>query len=86
MNYNDQPGRTHDDKWFITVSLLKKFTPNSNQRAAQRVLDERKAEVEQHHHKHLLQHNHNNRHKKHDATQIVSLDQFLLSCQLTNKI
>jgi hypothetical protein len=73
MAYNDQPGRTYDEKWLVTVSLLKKFTPNHNQRAAQRVLDERKVEIIQHHQKHQLQPDHNNRHKKHNVTATVQI-------------
>lgn len=74
IRYNDQPGRSHDEKWLITVSLLKKFTPNANQRAAQRVLDSRLPEVEAHHLKHHLQPDHNNRHKKHDVHATIRID------------
>jgi hypothetical protein len=71
--YNDAPDRSHDQKWFLTPNLLKKFTPNLNQRAAQRALDRRAAEVHEHHLRHQLQPDHNNRHKKHLIQQIVTV-------------
>jgi len=73
MIYNNQPARSHDAKWLITVSLLKKFTPNSNQRAAQRVLTLQAKEVKEHHDRYHLLHDHNNRHRKHDVTAIIQV-------------
>jgi len=73
MAYNDENGRLHDEKWFITANLLKKFTERGNQRAAERVLQDRAEEIQAHHQKHKLQPDHNNRHKRHNILEIVKL-------------
>jgi hypothetical protein len=71
--YNDEEERRHDEKWLLTANLLKKFTAKGNQRAAERGLQERAEAIHAHHQKHQLQHDHNNRHKKHDVRAIVLL-------------
>jgi hypothetical protein len=73
MVYNDESGRLHDEKWFVTANLLKKFTERGNQRAAERVLQDRAEEIQSHHQKHKLQADHNNRHKRHNILEIVKI-------------
>jgi hypothetical protein len=71
--FNDQPGRLHDDKWFLTANLLKKFTPKNNQRAAERCLLHRAQEIQEHHRRHQLQPDHNNRHKRHNILDVIDV-------------
>ncbi len=73
MTYNDENGRLYDEKWFVTANLIKKFTERGNQRAAERVLQDRAEEIQAHHQKHKLQPDHNNRHKRHNILEIVRL-------------
>ena len=73
MLYNDENSRLHDEKWFVTPNLLKKFTERGNQRAAERVLQDRAEEIQAHHHKHKLQPDYNNRHNRHNILEIVKL-------------
>jgi hypothetical protein len=74
LAYNNATGRTHDQKWFITANLLKKFTPKANQRAAERVLTIRADEVLQHHDQHQLQPDHNQRHRKHNPLEVITYE------------
>jgi hypothetical protein len=74
LAYNNATGRTHEQKWFITANLLKKFTPKANQRAAERVLTIRADEVQQHHAQHLLQTDHNQRHRKHNPLEVITYE------------
>jgi hypothetical protein len=60
--HNNQPNLPHDLKWAITINGLKAFT--SNQRAIERVINERQQEIEAHHAHHQLEPNHNHRHKR----------------------
>jgi hypothetical protein len=60
--HNNAPGRLHDHKWAITINGLKNFS--LNQRAIERITQERKDEIEQHHALHQLGARHNDRHKR----------------------
>lgn len=62
MTHNDRPEQLHDLKWAITINGLKSFS--SNQRAIERVIAQRQAEIEAHHQQHQLQPTHNHRHKR----------------------
>jgi hypothetical protein len=60
--HNNADGRLHDDKWAITINGLKNYS--LNQRAIERITQERKEEIEQHHASHQLGARHNDRHKR----------------------
>jgi len=70
--HNNAPGRLHDDKWAITINGLKNYS--LNQRTIQRIIEERKDEIEQHHAQHQLGLRHNDRHKrKFKINQVVQI-------------
>ena len=70
--HNNAPGRLHDDKWAITINGLKNFS--LNQRAIEKIVQERKEEIEQHHTLHQLGARHNDRHKrKFKINQVITL-------------
>ncbi len=74
MQHNDQ-AQTHDDKWAITINGLKGLGIKS-QHAITRGLEERKGEIEAHHHKHQIDPTkHNLRHRgKTKIQQVIVLD------------
>ncbi len=62
MDWNDAPDRTHDLKWAITINALKAFV--KSQAKIERTLQERRAEIAQHHAKHQIDPGkHNLRHR-----------------------
>jgi hypothetical protein len=70
--HNNQPNQPHDLKWEITINGLKNYT--ANQRVIERIMGERRAEIDQHHHQHHIQPGHNHRHKrKRKLTEVISL-------------
>jgi hypothetical protein len=70
--HNNAPGRIHDDKWAITINGLKNYS--LNQRAIEKIVQERKEEIEQHHTLHQLGARHNDRHKrKFKINQVISI-------------
>jgi hypothetical protein len=70
--HNNAPGRLHDDKWAITINGLKNYS--LNQRAIEKITQERKDEIEQHHALHQLGARHNDRHKrKFKINQVITL-------------
>ncbi|MBW4489911.1 MAG: telomere resolvase [Trichocoleus desertorum ATA4-8-CV12] len=62
IHHNNLPNQLHDLKWAITINGLKNFT--TNQRVIERIMQERKAEIDAHHQLHQLLPGHNNRHKR----------------------
>jgi len=63
MDFNNDPNRQEQDKqdkWFIGVSPLKKITKR-NQALIERVLNEREADLNQHHAQHQLTPKHNSK-------------------------
>lgn len=62
MTHNNLPNQLHDLKWAITINGLKNFS--TNQRVIERIMQERKAEIDAHHQLHQLLPGHNNRHKR----------------------
>jgi hypothetical protein len=62
MHHNNQPNQPHDLKWEITINGLKNFT--ANQRVIERIVADRRAEIDAHHHQHQIQSGHNHRHKR----------------------
>jgi hypothetical protein len=62
MQHNNLPNQLHDLKWAITINGLKNFS--TNQRVIERIMQERKDEIDAHHHLHQLLPKHNNRHKR----------------------
>jgi hypothetical protein len=73
MDYNDVPERRHDDKWAITISLLKSV--GGSQPRIEKTLKERE-EIRQHHQKHQIDSNkHNLKHRgKHRITDVISVE------------
>ncbi|MBD1908994.1 MULTISPECIES: protelomerase family protein [unclassified Leptolyngbya] len=70
--HNNAPGRLHDDKWAISINGLKNYS--LNQRAIERITQERKDEIQQHHALHQLGARHNDRHKrKFKINQVITL-------------
>ncbi|MBD2120275.1 hypothetical protein [Trichocoleus sp. FACHB-262] len=62
IQHNNQPNQLHDLKWAITINGLKNFS--TNQRVIERIMQERKDEIDVHHQLHQLLPKHNNRHKR----------------------
>jgi len=62
IDYNNQPGRLHTDKWQIGISVLKKLT-GSSQSVINRVLEQRQDELQNHHQVHQLTTTHNHFHR-----------------------
>jgi hypothetical protein len=62
IQHNNLPNQLHDLKWAITINGLKNFS--TNQRVIERIMQERKDEIDAHHHLHQLLPKHNNRHKR----------------------
>ncbi|MEP0872812.1 telomere resolvase [Trichocoleus desertorum AS-A10] len=62
MAHNNLPNQLHDLKWAITINGLKNFS--TNQRVIERIMQERKAEIDAHHQLHQLLPGHNHRHKR----------------------
>ncbi len=56
--YNSASGRTHENKWAFGVALLKRLT-RANQKVIERVVEQRREEIEKHHLQHELGPNHN---------------------------
>jgi hypothetical protein len=59
-DFNNEPNRQEQDKWFIGVSPLKKITKR-NQALIERVLQQREADLNQHHAQHQLTPKHNSK-------------------------
>jgi len=73
IEYNNQPGLLHTDKWAIGISVLKRLT-GCYQGVISRVLEDRKEELEQHHRQHGLGITHNNYHRgKLQVTDVIQL-------------
>jgi hypothetical protein len=72
MDYNDAPDRRHDDKWAITISLLKSV--GGSQPRIEKTLKER-TEIQHHHQKHQIDpEKHNLKHRgKHKITDAITL-------------
>ncbi|MBD2465619.1 hypothetical protein H6G89_32010 [Oscillatoria sp. FACHB-1407] len=62
MAHNNQPDQLHDLKWEITINGLKTYT--ANQRVIERIVTERRDEIDAHHQQHQIRAGHNNRHKR----------------------
>ncbi|MFP5275269.1 protelomerase family protein [Coleofasciculus sp.] len=60
MDFNNDPHHPQPDKWFIGVSPLKKITKR-NQALIERVLQQREADLNQHHAQHQLTPTHNSK-------------------------
>lgn len=56
--YKNALGRMQEDKWAFGVALLKRLT-RANQKVIERVVEQRRGEIEQHHLQHELGPNHN---------------------------
>ncbi|MBD1847768.1 hypothetical protein H6F89_31140, partial [Cyanobacteria bacterium FACHB-63] len=72
MDYNDAPNRRHDDKWAITISLLKGV--GGSQPRIEKTLKERQA-IGEHHQKHQIDpEKHNLKHRgKRKVTDVIQL-------------
>ncbi|BAU15691.1 hypothetical protein LEP3755_62560 (plasmid) [Leptolyngbya sp. NIES-3755] len=72
MDYNDQSDRRHDDKWAITISLLKSV--GGSQPRIEKTLKERN-DVQEHHQKHQIEpERHNLKHRgKRKVTDVISV-------------
>lgn len=69
--YNNAPSRTHDQRWAITISILKNFA--KSQPKIQNILNERSSEISTHHASHQidpLTHNYRHRGKSNIANLI----------------
>ncbi|MEP0872800.1 telomere resolvase [Trichocoleus desertorum AS-A10] len=62
VQHNNLPNQLHDLKWAITINGLKNFT--TNQRVIEKIMQERKDEIDAHHQLHQLLPGHNHRHKR----------------------
>ncbi|MBD1860078.1 MULTISPECIES: protelomerase family protein [Trichocoleus] len=62
IQHNNLPNQLHDLKWAITINGLKNFS--TNQRVIERIMQERKDEIDAHHQLHQLLPGHNHRHKR----------------------
>lgn len=73
MDWNNKPGRAHDEKWAISINALK--TLGVNQRQAVKALEEHAQAVQQHHAQHQMDgEKHNLRHRrKRLITDVISL-------------
>lgn len=60
IDFNNDPNRQEQDKWFIGVSPLKKITKR-NQALIERVLQQREADLNQHYAQHQLTPTHNSK-------------------------
>jgi hypothetical protein len=70
--HNNTQGRLHDDKWAITINGLKNYC--QNQRAIERIVQERKEGIDQHHATHHLGARRNDRHKrKFKINQVITI-------------
>ncbi len=89
LDYNNHPGRTHQDKWRIGVSLLKSLT-TVNQNHIYQVLKERQAQIDRHHQLHQLKKSHNQKGYSathvHDAIQVIPFSQFKQQWHLSHPI
>ncbi len=56
--YNNALGRMHQEKWAFGVAQLKRLT-RANQKVIERVVEQRRSEIEKHHQQHELGPNHN---------------------------
>jgi len=77
MDYNDQPDRLHDQKWAITISLLKSV--GGSQPRIEKTLKERE-DIREHHQKHQIdpeKHNlkHRGKRKITDVIKVVESDE-----------
>lgn len=72
MDYNDAPDRRHDEKWAITISLLK--SAGGSQPRIEKTLKER-TDVHEHHQKHQINpEKHNLKHRgKRKITDVISV-------------
>jgi hypothetical protein len=62
MQWNDTPGRPHEEKWAITINALKSVI--QSQAKILRILDQRQEEIKAHHAKHQINPDkHNYRHR-----------------------
>ena len=81
LDYNNQPQRTHQDKWRIGVSMIKSLT-SVNQSHIYHVLKQRQAEIDRHHQLHQLNKSHNQKgyaaQHIHDAIHVIPFHQFKL--------
>ncbi|MGL5805224.1 MAG: protelomerase family protein, partial [Xenococcaceae cyanobacterium] len=72
MNYNDAPDRRHDEKWAITISLLKSV--GGSQPRIVKTLSKRPDIIEHHHHHQLDPDKHNLKHRgKHKITDLIEI-------------
>ena len=62
IHHNNLRNQLHDLKWAITINGLKNFS--TNQRVIERIMQERKDEIDAHHQLHQLLPGHNHRHKR----------------------
>lgn len=78
LNYNNAPGRLHDDKWEINFSILRRWVKSKP--ALDAFLLEHQAEIEAHHHQHGIEEKHNYRHRgKLDIQALIHLPDHLKS-------
>lgn len=66
MAFNNDPDRAESDKWYISISSVKKLSGIA-QRTVTRVLQSRQPEIDQHHATHDLEPDHNIRGAKHPS-------------------
>lgn len=76
MDYNNAPGRRHDDKWEINFSILRRWVKSKP--AIESFLEQHREVIQNHHNTHGIQQNHNYRHRrKNNITDIVQLPDYL---------
>jgi hypothetical protein len=73
MAHNNAPDRRHDQKWAISISILKNYV--NSQPKILRILDQRKDEISAHHATHQINPiEHNKRHRgKQTITEVIPL-------------
>ncbi|HEY9660107.1 MAG TPA: protelomerase family protein [Allocoleopsis sp.] len=72
--WNNTPDRSHDDKWAITINVLKAFVKSQPRIMA--ILEQRKDEIAHHHAQHQINpSSHNYRHRgKHKIEDVIAID------------
>ena len=77
INWNDQGDRAFEEKWYVSFPALQELLRSSGRSASQprvkAALDNRREEINTHHHEHGLSQKHNARHQ-HSITEVISLE------------
>jgi hypothetical protein len=77
MDYNNVPGRSHDEKWVISYPTMKDLlrqVGSSTQPKIREVFDAYKADIKRHHRKHKLTSRHNRVHGQQSISEVIQLE------------